>query len=565
MSLMSMRRKMASKQTITIILWVLIVVFLASVVLIGIPGSNQPQPQVSYRDGVNTVLVTINGTAIDSNTFEKAFNDSITKIGRTPDLSETLWERSKILTNMMQNTVADQVLRGFGIRNVKKQAAKIADEIAVMFVDSVREGTKAQAEQEMANAKTDEEKKNVKSAEERLNEQLAQMYAQFGAQPPARVTEDGFRKFYAQTLTDPKYGQSDDFLLYVRKRLIGQQVIKRDLPSDLFADAFMKKLATQQVNARWIFIPAGDKVAIGDSKTESFQSEFTREALQAAEKKARELRDQIIKDPSSFAKVAEKESQHISHTLGGDLGWISGTSMQANIPALLEYLIFSQQPKEIGPVTQITMPSLDPTNPLQGLVGYGFVQVLAESKNPDALDWEKMRDEFVSNTQRRYEMQIGEGYLCYMIANADIKYNSKEIEAYMAQAHGQYMKMTDLQKEALKEKGLPKLVVAALSYRVAMSSADVKGEEKIKLLKAALEFAGSDRSDLHMQLADTYRALGKKEDAIKQYEFAMNSVGMGEEGMRRQVREIYKQMGHTEGVKAIDQWLEEYKQKNEKK
>ena len=564
MSLMSMRRKMASKQTVTIILWILIAVFLAGIILIGVPSSNRTKPQVRYRNGVNTVLVTINGTSIDSDTFEQAFNDSFAKSGRTPDLSETLQERSKILTNMAQNIVADQVLRGFGVKNVKKQATKMAGEIAVMFVDSMRNATKAQAEQDMANA-TAEEKKNVRSAQERLEEQLSQMYLQQGVQPPTRVTEDGFRKFYVQALIDPQYGQSEDFLLYVQKRLIGQQIIKRDLPSDLFADAFMKKLAMQQVNARWIFIPAGGEVAVGDSKAKIFQPEFTREALQAAEKKARELREQIVKDPSSFAKVAEKESRHISHTTGGDLGWISGASMQSNNPALLEYLIFSQRPKEIGPVTQITLPGPDPMNPLMAQVGYGFVQVLAESKNPDVPEWDKMRDEFVNNMQRRYEMQIGEGYLCYMIANADIKYNSKEIEAYMAQAHGQYVKMTNLQKGALKEKDLPKSVVAALSYRVAISSRDVKGEEKIELLKAALPFADSGRSDLHLQLADTYRALGKKEEAITQYENAMRSANMGEEQLRQQVRAIYKQMGYSEGVKAIDQWLEEFKKKNEAK
>ncbi|MHB0939334.1 MAG: peptidylprolyl isomerase [Armatimonadota bacterium] len=554
---------MASKQTITIILWVLIAVFLAGIVFLNVPNSNQPKPVGNYRDG--KVLVTINGESLDANTFEQAFNDSLMRANKTPDLSETLQERSRIVKYMVQNMVADQVLRGYGIRNVKKQGAAMADEIATMFLDSVRKATQQQADADLANAKTPEEKNNVRTAKEYFDEQLAQMYMQQGAQPPAKITEEGFRKFYIETLTDPKYGQAEDFMLYVRKRLVGQQIVKRDLRSDLFSDAFAKRVATQQVNARWIFIPAGSMENIGESTEQIFKPQFTAEALQAAEKKARTLREQIVKDPASFAKVASKESQHISRTEGGNLGWISGSSMQANIPAILEYLIFNQKPNELGPVTQITLPGPDPMNTLSAQVGYGFVQVIAETKNPDSPEWATMKEDFVTTMKRRYEMQLGDGYLCYMIANAEFKFNSKEIEAYMAEAHGQYVEMTKLQKEALSEKDLPKPVVAALSFRVAMSSRDIKGEARIPLLKAALEYAGGSRSDLHMQLADTYLGIKDRENAIKQYENAMNSAGMGEENVRRAVRAIYVRIGHTEGVKAIDQWLQENAKKSEEK
>lgn len=562
MSLMSMRRKMASKQTITIILWVLIAVFLAGIVYMNVPNSNQPNvPVGGYRGGVNKTLVTINGQSIDSDTFEKAYNDSMAIGNKSADLSVTLQERSRIAKNLVQSAVADQVLRGYGIRNVNKKSVEMAEELATMFYDQVKKGTEMQAQQEMANAKTPEQKKNVKTPQQYLNEQLANMYMQQGVQPPANITEASFRKFYVGTLTDPQYGQAEDYLLFVRKRLIGQQIIKRELPAELFSEAYEKKLATQQVNARWIFIPAGSMQKLDGGKEQIFKPEFSATALQAAEKKAKDLRAQIAKDPASFAKVASKESQHISHFEGGNLGWISGGSMEANIPAILEYLIFSQKPKELGPVTQITLPGADQANPLSSQVGYGFVQVIAESKNPDNPNWAKMRAEYDTTTKRRYEMQIGDGYLCYMVADADIKYNSKEFEAYMAEAHGQYIEMTELQKAALQEKDLPKPVIAALSYRVAMSSRDIKGEARIPLLKAALEFAGSSRSDLHMQLADTYRSIGKKEEAIAQYENAMNSAGMGEENVRQQVRAIYVQMGNAEGVKAIDAWLQANKQK----
>jgi len=541
---------MASKQTITIILWVLIAIFLAGIVYMNVPNSGKTKPGGNNLrpGGVNKTLVTINGQAIDSDTFEQAYIDS-SQGAQSQELGQTLPTRSKIAKNLVMNAVADQVLRGYGIRNVNKKANEIAGELSTMFYDQVRKAAEGQAQQEMAMAK---DKKTVKTPQQYLNEQLSQMYLQQGVQPPAQITEDSFRKFYTETLTDPKFGQADDFMLYVRKRLIGEQIMKRDLPADLVSEAYAKKLATQQVNARWIFIPAGSMQNI-------FKPEFSAAALQAAQKKATDLRAQIAKDPASFAKVASKESQHISHTEGGNLGWVSGGTMSANIPAILEYLIFSQQPKELGPVTQITMPGPDATNPLAAQVGYGFVQVIAVSKNPDNPNWAQMRTEYMDTTKRRYAMQLGEGYLCYMIANADIKYNSKEFESYIAEGHGQYIEMTKLQKEALDEKDLPRPVIAALSYLVAISSPDIKGEAKIPLLKAALEYAGGSRSDLHMQLAETYRAVGKKTEAIEQYENAMNSAGMGEANLRKQVRTIYVQMGNTEGVKAIDQWLAEHK------
>jgi len=536
---------MASKQTITIILWVLIAVFMVGIVLWNVPrNSTNTGTTNHYRTGPNRVLVTVNGEPIDADTFDQAFYDSLGKENQSSDLNETLKQRSAVFSEMLQDMVANQVLRGFGIRNVNRPARQMAQEISDRLLKQIHTMLQAQVEQQMAAAKTETDKKAVPSAQALFNEQVQQFYTEHKVEPPKNITDASFRKFYVDVLTNPQYTESKQFMEFVRKSLIGREIIKRDLTADVSSEAYAKKLATEQVNARWIYIAADD---------------YTTAAMQAAKTKAEKLHDQIVKDPSQFAALASKESNHLSHTEGGNLGWISGSDPRTGFPALVEYLLFTQKPKELGPVTQICLPPTNPEAVLSSKVGYGFVQVLADPQERKDLgpnfDWARMKDDYMTALKQRYEQSIGQDYLLATIAQADIKFSSKEIESYLATLHGQYTKSTALQRQALeKETDLPRPVVAALSYRVAMSSPDIKGEARIPLLEAALEYAGPMRWQLQLALGDTYQGVGRKEDAITQYQFAIKAAGPQEEYVRKEVRIRYQKLGYTEGIKEIDKW-----------
>jgi hypothetical protein len=49
----------------------------------------------------------------------------------------------------------------------------------------------------------------------------------------------------------------------------------------------------------------------------------------------------------------------------------------------------------------------------------------------------------------------------------------------------------------------------------------------------------------------------RKEEAIRAYDNAMIAASTREADVRKNVREIYKKMGYTEGVQKIDAWLAE--------
>gem|GEM_PF-2107167 len=564
MSLMSMRRKMASKQTITIILWVLIAVFLVGIVLWNVPrNSKTASGRSHFRSGPNKVIVTINGQPIYADAFDQAFDEMYTKAESRVDLTGILEQRSSIYSDMLQDIVAGQVLRGFGVKNVSRQARELARDFAKSGLEQSRLMAQQQAEMMMQQAKTPEEKKKVQSAESLLDEQFHSFYAQYKVEPPRKITEVTFLKFYTKVLLDPQYGESQKFMSFVKNTLIGREVIKRYLPEDVFSEALAKKIATQKVNARWIFIAAGSK------KDDKFFPEFTAEALRAAKEKAQQLHDEIAKDPAKFSGLAEKESRDVnSRGQGGSLGWVTGGA-ENRLPAMLEYLIFTQKPKELGPVTQFTMLGMNMAKPLAFEVGYGFVQVTAEPVERQDLgenyDWKKEKDDAIDMLRKRYEQMIGMGYLIYMVDKADVKFDSKEIARHHAWVHNQFTEASRLELEALKQKeDLPEPVKSALSYSVAASNPEVRGEDRIPLLETALQYAGDERSNLHYRLGEELEKAGRKDEAIEQFDNAVIAAGGNAMGMRRQVREIYQRMGYTKGIEEIDQWIKEQEELNKK-
>ena len=546
MSLMSMRRKMASKLTATI-LWVIIIVFLVGVVLWSVPRNPSTNAtQSEYRPGGNKVLASVNGEKIYADDLDKAFDDILTKNDISPNLDITLNERGRIFTSIIERILTKQILRGFKLSDgkLKEEARKVGEEYASFAVERMRQMAGQQEEYLKAMAKTEDEKKSVKTSDEYFIENIRMFYMQDAKVPvPANPNEKDFRKFFVnQFLMEPKYGNTEEFMKRVRLTVIGRKLVA-GLPVNPFTDEYAKKVSTQHVKARWIFVEA---------------EKLTPEAIDAARVKAEKLREDIVKDPASFAKVAEKESNHISSTLGGELGWISGGDTSHGLPAIVEYLIFSQKPTELGPVTQINVQPYM-TSMMAAKVGYGFVQAIQVKERTDlekGFNWETKRTTALDDLKTRYESALGQGYLTLMLAKADVKCESLEVAAYLAMARNQSTDATELMRQALakEEKELPSYVIGAMSYQVAQATPD--SAARIPLLDAALKYADDKAWELHKELGDAYARTKQTEQAIKQYEYAINaSSGENEMQVRQDIRGKYKELGHMEGVKAIDEWI----------
>ena len=544
MSLMSMRRKMASKQTATIILWLLIAVFIVGIIMWSVPNNSRGQSDQSYRASGNTVLAVVNGERIDSDYLDKQFFDQLNQSKASPNIDNTLQLREQIVTARLQSIVGAQVMHGFGIsdRVLKRKAREMGAEDADNYIAQVKMMAEMQVTQAQAQAKTQQQKANIPTAEQFYRQQIRDAMKEITGKMVENPTDDQFRKALVNYLMDPEKPANANHLDMVRTRLIGQKKTEELTPSP-FTEDFAKRITTQKMKVRWIFIAAQG---------------FSATAIEDAMKKAEELHAQLASNPSQFAKVAEKESNHDSHVRGGELGWIgSGDIYQAKLPLMVEYLAFTQPPTDLGPVTQFTVPSQN-VSPLASRIGYGFVQVTdgPQDVTPKDFNWAAQKSATMASIRKQYEVGVGQDYLLYMIAKADIECDSPEVASYLATAHGQATATTKLQGEALaKEKDLPSPVVAALSYQVAMGTPDLN--TRVRLLTAAVEYADTRVSEVHMLLGDANMGLGKKQEAIDAYENAMIAAASREAEVRQQVRIQYQKMGYTEGVKKIDAWLAE--------
>lgn len=541
MSLMSMRRKMASKQTATIILWILIAVFIVGVFLWSVPNRSMSsaQKQAQYRKGGNVVLASVNGEKIYANDIDGAFQEFLDKNKLHANLDITLPQRSQIFNAKLQEIIATQVLKSYGIKDIKREANKMGLEFANTSLTSVRQAVEQQAKTAEAAAKTPEEKKKLQTVDQLYTEQLQSFMQQKCGKTVDHPSDEDFRRAFVNDFL-LNADNKDQFMQMVRERLVGRQLItdmvKNGQP-DPFTDGFVKTLNTQQVKVRWIYIESKQKSAQG---------------LADAEATAIRLHDAIVKDPSSFATLA-KQSNHQSRTTGGDLGWLSaGDADRTQLPLILEYQAFTLKPQDLGPVTQMTIPQIMPQYPSSS-IGYGFIQVVGGPRNlPKANPMPMTLDQL----RMRYESELSKQYLTFTTWKADIKCQSKEMEAYLAEGRGQYTEATKFQREALaQEQGsLPEAVIAALSFRVAQSTPNQK--ERIPLYNAAVNFADDKTSQVYQELAMAYALTGDKANAIESYHNAItSSTSSTEMQTRKAVRPELLKLGDTQGVKEIDQWL----------
>lgn len=544
MSLMSMRRKMVSRKTVTVVLWVLIIGFLVGIVILSIPAG-APRTGAADKYGADgaRVIATVGGEKITLADFEEAYAKQAEQANYPPEV-DTVLSMREYAFNGLVNSKQEELVR-------KKLKAKATDKDIRATMRNVAEAMVADASvrasfQFQANAK--DTKKAQRSVEALKREQLMTVMRGQGGKPGSKLSDDEFIKWFVD-----KYAKADkksegytELQKFVERQQIGAKALQ-GLTVNPATEAFARNVFTKEVNASWVYIAAKTPDADG---------------LAAAQKTATALHDAISKDPKSFAVKAKASSDDFATKMaGGSLGWAKGDvgyseeKQQKTLPPVLEYLVFATKPGEMSPVMHIygtdTRSQQQMSMPL---LGYAFVKVDSvrdRTDMPKDLTWKSIGERFTLRTMMNYQTAFSTALMNAETYKIRVVRKAPELRAYDARTNNN-KKFLTYAREALGDKTVPKDVIAGFAYTLAAQEAD--NNEKIQLLTEAVQYGGRQAGKIYVDMAKAYLALGKKEDARMQLDAAVNvtDIGLNAQGAA-EIRSLYKELGDTEGLKRLDE------------
>lgn len=545
MSLMTMRRKMASKKFATTILWILVVVFLLGVVLWSVPKGAM-DPRKGQGPGSSNVIALVDGQKVTAGDFNAKFTEMEAQYGGAT-LRTALDIRKQVLEDLLTQQLNDTAMRELRVRLGGREKNQVATAIARTQLADLRQMADEQAKQQQTAAKTD--KKKPKSAKVILEEQLGSVMTEQsgGTITKKRATEKEFSRWFINDfLLNTKSPVYSKFEEMAKNMLIGEGFAEK-MPENPFTPEYLERLKTKEVRARWIFVAAPTADEAG---------------LAAARKTASELRKQVKEKPASFAELAKKNSSDaMTASAGGVLKgqsgeWVSEGGLMM-MPLIVESTIFSLDPEQISPLTQVSMPSFMPGQPEQ--VGYAIILVDGQRERKAAdKAWKKDKELALLQLEQKYAPEFAKSYLTGLRLRAKIVYKSKELKAYEAQKKMEFTRADKLFAEALNDKSLPNAVRAAISYNIAMKTPDM--QKRIDMLLEAVSYAGSDVSDIHYELGRAYIETKNVAEAKNQFQYAEMAGNEYDTQLRENLRAEYKKLGDTASMKRMDAWLKEHAQ-----
>ncbi len=594
MSLMSMRRKMASKQT-AIILWVLIVVFIAGIALISIPAGMRGGGGGSIAAGAKrdaTVIATVGGDSVTRGELDIAFEQKMADNERYASMmggsggdqfAKISKARKEALTEVIQKHLLNQSLKKFGIKMSDGLYHKIAKVDAQAYLDSEKKSAESQVKQmaDEAAKSTATVKPPVKTTEQVLGESMSRMMSQGQEVAPGKKnpSESEFIRWYVSMMFDAKDGQDESFKFDASLRTLGEYMGTKFATEmgamDPFSEAYVKKINTEEVKASWIFIPAekADAASLGEAK-----------------KKADDLYAKVIADPKSFGENAKASSKDINsmdaNGVWGKDGWLNQTSKrmeQSTFPALAEYLAYALKPGEISPVTLMTFYSQQDAKDRfsKGFyVGYAFVKVDDNSRpweEKKTLDWNLEKNALMYQSKSGIARDLARGYLEAIRYQTPVVAKDDEVAYWMADIEMEVIKANELLPKAYEMRSkLPKQVQSVLAYNMSYmpqsmpitpgNQDDATREaaqkkmlaDKAKYLEEALPDSGDQAPELYLQIGRIYSFLKKNDDAIRCFTNAYQSDNKTKK-LHEDLRVEFDKLGDSKNVEKMDKWLLEHK------
>jgi len=600
MSLMSMRRKMASKQT-AMIIWALVVVFILGIALVSAPGMRGggagSAEKGAQRDPA--VIATVGGESVTRGEFDIAFEQKLADADRYASMmggggdqfGKISKARKDALNEVIQKHLLSQAMKKFGIKMSDGLYHKIAKADAQSYLESERKSAETQAKQmadEYAKS-TATNKTPVKTTEQILAESLGRMVSQ-GQDPASRnddpskpktAKESEFINWYINMMFDTKKGQDESFKFDAAFRTLGEYIATEFAKTEIgaidpFSEEYIKRINTEEVKASWIFIPAEKSDAA---------------SLTAAKEKADKLYATIVADPKKFGEIARTESKDIytieaDGALGKD-GWLNQNTKKqygsSTLPAAAEYLAYALKPGELSPVTLMSYYSQQDRKDQfsKGFaVGYAFVKVDDNSRpweEKKALDWNKEKAELISKAKGDIARDFAQSYLDALRYQTKIEAKDDEVAYWLSSYELEVIKADELlPKVYASSNKLPRQVQSVIAYYMAntpqklpestgnqddatrKAAVNKQQADKAKYLEEALPDSGDQAPQLYLQIGRIYSSLKKTDDALRCFTNAAQSDDKNKQ-LHEDLKAEFIILKSDENVAKMDKWLEEHK------
>ena len=539
MSLMSMRRKMASTQFAQIIFWVLIVVFIAGVFLWSIPNSGiigtRGGGYTGDVPGGNVVVATVNGQNIYAGDLDEPVVQPKDPHAEQFTLDNILPARKQIFEMLVERAVTSQAIRAKHIYTWGWVLRGIGHDLAVQQLADEHDKAREQVKTELAAAKTPEDRKKVKTEQQRVHEGLITAMQNLGEDDASSPTEDDYIQTFVTKMMDPTYSQYDSLHDLALWSLLGEKLVA-ELPINPCSEDFVKKINTTEVRARWIFVAAKDR---------------TKAAMTAAKTSATQMHDQIVQEnktkPTLFAELAKAHSDDPqSAAKGGELGWISAASRNDVSPMAL-YLAFATNKNEVSPVMNVSG-------------GYAFLNVedTRDQKDLQGFSWDRDKKVLMLRAKYMFDDALGQGYVNLQRSYATVVPISAELKYYDAQAKSDQTTAQKLLPQLATNNSLPPLVTAGFKYVLLLQTKDPKAQ--IDLMNAIVQYAGSNAPGLQIKLGQAYEAIGDKKDALEQFQWALEGCDSTDynQTLHQSLRVEFDRLKSDTDVKTVDKWLKDH-------
>ncbi len=249
-----------------------------------------------------------------------------------------------------------------------------------------------------------------------------------------------------------------------------------------------------------------------------------------------------IEAGADFAQLAQEHSDDTaSAAKGGDLGWFSRRAMVKQFSDAA----FALEPGQVSGVVKSPF-------------GVHIIKVEDKRVNlPE--DFEENKQRYLDQQKAVQAFQAWNQYKQDLKQQADIQIHDPELQALGLITQGR------------QDEAIPLLMQAAendpynLTARYALAETyQQKGnkQQAVERYRQVVELApGPASSEVHLELGKLLRDQAKKEEALQEFKSASDwaaALQYGNNRIHAELKSIYQQMGHTEGVAQEQAWLDEF-------
>ncbi|MEI6520135.1 MAG: SurA N-terminal domain-containing protein [bacterium] len=496
MSLMTFRRKMASTNFVSIVMWIIIVVFVASIFLYVGTGNNKPSQQSGLRVTSGTLLK-INNQKIKGSEYQ----DILVKIkGEQPlNINNALQIRKEAINKIIDDTIFNQSVKQMDANVSDKEAmTEMGEQLRMTVLLPRRLEVEKQAKDEAAKAKTPADKKKLKSADVLYKEWMTEIIngqstTQADKDKYASPNDDKFIDWYKNVYLKKDPASFADQKKGVIATTIGKKYLEQQASQmgavNLMDEKFAKNARTMKVDASWIvYAPEGNG----------------KDALDKAMAKANKGFEAIKKSPAAFKAEVANSSDMMSQYGGGSIyGGVTG----GKIPPVAEYNAFTMKKGQISAPFLAEYKNIY-TNESQP----AYIILRVDSNmvpNPEAkdVDWDKMKTPEMFKHKMRIQQDMGKQLIALNKQYAVITTEDLLVQSFLDEIGGDLKKTLEDRKQLLANaksvEDMDELTKAAVNYDVGKKATDVK--DRIKYLSDAavgVDNAAALHYDLGMAFMD---------------------------------------------------------------